>query len=151
MSSDADYESFLDKANQDTGGASAQQSSKKLYSTKSVDTKVPKVLESVEEYYTSDADEPFEPVSLKFEGKDVDADELKKLLGHDAEVSSVGAKEFDPKGQYKKVVDAVKEAGNGDMKVFRVEHGSTRAEYYVVSVDEESKRLVGLKALAVES
>lgn len=73
MSSDADYASFLDKANQDTGGVEQQNSSKKSYSTKSVDTAVPKALEQVEEYYTSDADEPFEPVALKFEGSSVSA------------------------------------------------------------------------------
>jgi hypothetical protein len=75
MSSDAAYASFLDKANQDTG-ATQQQSSgsaKKSYGTKSVDTAVPKALEQVEEYYVSDADEPFEPVALAFSGKDISA------------------------------------------------------------------------------
>jgi hypothetical protein len=74
MSSDADYASFLDKANQDTGSAQQQSSSgKKSYGTKSVDTAVPQALEKVEEYYVSDADEPFEPVSLKFDGSSVSA------------------------------------------------------------------------------
>jgi len=71
MSSDADYASFLDKANQDTGGATAAQT-KKSYGTESVNTKVPKALEGIEEYYVSDADEPFEPVALEFDGKDID-------------------------------------------------------------------------------
>lgn len=66
MASDEDYSNFLDKANQDTGGASTQSKSKKL-STKSVNTKVPKDLEGIEEYYISEADEPFEPVSLKWD------------------------------------------------------------------------------------
>lgn len=73
---------------------------------------------------------------------------MKKLLGHDSDVESVDEKQF---GQYKKVLDAVKSAGNGKVSVFRVEHGGTRAEYYVVSVDEKEGRVVGLKALAVES
>ncbi|KAF2808742.1 uncharacterized protein BDZ99DRAFT_477275 [Mytilinidion resinicola] len=151
MSSDADYASFLDKANQDTGANKPSTQSKKKVGTKSVDTAVPKALEEVEEYYVSDADEPFEPVSLKYKGKGVpSADELGKLLSHD-EVSSVSEKEFDPEGQYKSVLDAVKKAGSGEVGVFRVEHGSTRAEYYVVSVDTKEGRLVGLKALAVES
>lgn len=72
MSSDTAYTSFLDQANQDTG-ASATTSSKKSYGTKSVDTAVPAALQAVEEYYVSDADEPFEPVSLKFGGKNVGA------------------------------------------------------------------------------
>ncbi len=68
MSSDADYAAFLDKANQDTGSVGQQSTSKKSYGTKSVDTTVPKGLEKVDAYYTSDTDEPFEPVSLKFDG-----------------------------------------------------------------------------------
>ena len=73
MSSDADYTAFLDKANQDVAPAEQQDLSKKGYGTKSVNTSVPKVLESVEEYYVSDADEPFEPVALEFEGESVSA------------------------------------------------------------------------------
>ena len=53
--------------------------------------------------------------------------------------------------QYKKVVDAVKKAGDGEVKVFRVELEGTRAEYYVVSVGKERGKIVGLKALSVES
>lgn len=68
MSDDA-YAKFLEGAN-DTG-ATTQES--KSYKTKSVNTSVPKALESVEEYYTSDADEPFEPVSLAYEGRDISA------------------------------------------------------------------------------
>lgn len=48
-------------------------------------------------------------------------------------------------------MEAVKEAGNGTVKVFRVELEGTRAEYYVVAVDDKNGRIVGLKALAVES
>lgn len=73
MSSDADYAAFLDKANQDTAPVGQKDTSKKGYGTKSVDTAVPQALEQVQEYYTSDADEPFEPVSLKFSGKTLSA------------------------------------------------------------------------------
>lgn len=151
MSSDADYASFLDKANQDTGSTKVSAKSKSV-GTKSVNTEVPKALEEIEEYYVSDADEPFEPVSLKFDGDSVpSAGEFAELLSHDSDVSSIGEKEFDPQGQYKKIVDAVKKAGSKDVSIFRVEHGSTRAEYYVVSLDKKGGRVVGLKALAVES
>jgi hypothetical protein len=78
--SDADYEAFLNKANQSTGGDDATTQSKKSYGTKSVNTAVPKALESVQEYYTSDADEPFEPVALEFEGDEVEAGELLNIL-----------------------------------------------------------------------
>ena len=74
MSSDADYASFLNKANEPISAAESQNASqKKNRGTMAVNTSVPKVLEQVEEYYVSDADEPFEPVALKFEGKDVTA------------------------------------------------------------------------------
>lgn len=53
--------------------------------------------------------------------------------------------------QYKNVLDAVKKVGSGDVKIFRVELSSTRAEYFVIAVDEKEGRIVGLKALSVES
>lgn len=71
MSDDA-YSSFLDQANQDTGASKAStQSKSKGMSTKTVDTDVPAMLQKVEQYYTSEADEPFEPVSLKWGGKNM--------------------------------------------------------------------------------
>jgi hypothetical protein len=73
MSSDADYASFLDKANQDVSSAESQNASQKKRGTQAVNTSVPKVLEQVEEYYVSDADEPFEPVALKFDGSSISA------------------------------------------------------------------------------
>lgn len=63
--------------------------------------------------------------------------------------------ESTPKGfekQYSKVLDAVKgAAGDGGVKVFRVEIDGTRSEYWVVGVDAKKGRVVGLKALSVES
>ena len=76
-------------------------------------------------------------------------DDLKTLLGGNKDVEEVKTKGFE--SQYKKVIDAVKGAGNGEAKVFRVQIDGTRAEYYVVTVDEKEGRVVGLKALAVES
>ena len=186
MSSDADYAAFLDKANQDTGSAQAQESSKTGYGTKSVDTAVPRALQSVDEYYVSDADEPFEPVALQYSKAQISAgestlcccygrkgeggmdravgayvcvcvladmgvtDDLKTLLGGDKDVSEASLGPFEK--QYKSVVEAVGKAGsNGEVKVFRVELGGTRAEYYVVAVDADEGRVVGLKALCVES
>ena len=74
MSSDADYASFLEKANQPTSSASTQsasQSRTKGLSTKSVEVEnLPSTLkEGLEDlYYVSDADEPFELVGLKWDG-----------------------------------------------------------------------------------
>jgi len=70
MSSDEAYSSFLDQANQDTGASKVSAQSKSA-STKAVDTDVPATLQKVEQYYTSEADEPFEPVSLKWSGKNM--------------------------------------------------------------------------------
>lgn len=67
MASDEDYSNFLEKANQDTGASRAStQTKSKTVGTKSLDTDVPKQLEGIEEYYVSEADEPFEPVSLQW-------------------------------------------------------------------------------------
>lgn len=62
--------------------------------------------------------------------------------------------DFDSRGHYEKVVSAIKQAASGenpDIKVFRVKHGSTRAEYYVIALDVDKRQIVGLKAKAVES
>jgi hypothetical protein len=74
---------------------------------------------------------------------------MTKLVGKDA--TSINQKQFDPQGRYKKVVDAVKKAGSGVLGFFRVELDNTRVEYFVLSVDKEGKRLVGMKAIAIES
>ena len=180
MSSDEAYSSFLEQANQETGASNASAQSTSA-ATKAVDTDVPVSLQKVEQYYTSDADEPFEPVSLKWSGSNMPSegtymtpdlailcqitsrtmsprgadieilDEFKDLVDHKSEVSTLSTQEFDPKGQYKEVLQAVEEAGDGKARVFRVHHGSTRAEYYVVGLHRKGKKVVGLKAKAVES
>lgn len=183
MSSDDAYGSFLDQANQDTGASKPSSTPNSSFATtKAVDTDVPAPLQTVELYYTSEADEPFEPVSLKWSGKkmpskgrdfssrrtvaiiDISAvehehanatatpsDEFKDLVEHGSDVSIMSPTEFDPHGQYKAVLKAVERSGDGSSTIFRVDHGKTRAEYYVVGHDQERKRIVGLKAKAVES
>ncbi|KAL9640759.1 MAG: hypothetical protein Q9164_000074 [Protoblastenia rupestris] len=149
--SDEAYSSFLDQANQDTGASKtpAQSKSKKM-STKAVDTEVPAALQNVEVDYTSESDEPFEPVSLKWEGKNMPK-EFGDLIDHKGEVSTVEAREFDPQDQYRKVLQAVEMAGDGKARIFRVQHGKTRVVYYVVGLDAKGGKVVGLKAMAVES
>ena len=69
MSDDA-YSSFLDHANQDTGASkSSTQSTLKGVSTKAIDADIPAVIQSIKVDYTSETDEPFEPVSLSYGGK----------------------------------------------------------------------------------
>jgi len=78
------------------------------------------------------------------------AEQLKTLIGHGGSVEELSYDQWDPKGQYKKsVLEAVKNAGNGEAKVFKVELEGAREEYYVVSVTDG--KVVGLKALSVES
>jgi hypothetical protein len=65
--SDEDYEAFLNKANKDVSGSKSQSTS--ASKVQAVDTEIPASLKKVDKFYTSDADEPFEPVSLKYSGK----------------------------------------------------------------------------------
>ena len=80
--------------------------------------------------------------------------EFAKLVQHphpaEAEVGIMGIGEWDSQGQYKDVVDAVREAGKGsDVRVYRIEMEGARVEYWLVGL--EGGKLVGVKALAVES
>lgn len=68
MSSDEAYGAFLDQANQDTGTSKEDSITTTAMNTKSVDTEVPHQLQNIKQYYTSEVDEPFEPVSLKWNG-----------------------------------------------------------------------------------
>jgi hypothetical protein len=71
MSSDADYEAFLNKANQDVSsappGASAASSKPKRIQAGS-SKEVSPHLAGVDAYMTTDSDEPFEQFSLPFDG-----------------------------------------------------------------------------------
>ncbi len=71
MSSDADYETFLNKANEDSRANPTSTSAKPAsVGIKGVDTDIPKILE-VDEIYISESDEPFEPISLTYKKKDI--------------------------------------------------------------------------------
>ncbi|KAL8730277.1 MAG: hypothetical protein Q9166_004160 [cf. Caloplaca sp. 2 TL-2023] len=151
MASDDAYNSFLGQANQETG-ASKSSTSAQSATTKAVNTEIPVRLQGVEQYYTSEADEPFEPVSLQWDGNNMPSEnEFADLIGHDSEVSTMSTQEFDPRGQYKDVLQAVEEAGDGKSRIFRVGHGKTRFEYYVIGLEKGKRRVVGMKARAVES
>jgi hypothetical protein len=81
------------------------------------------------------------------------ADSFAKLIDQKSSaVTAISTKEFDLRGQYEDVIDAVKSAGStGKIHVFRLELSGARCEYWVISVDEKKKTVVGLKAGAVES
>jgi len=158
MASDEDYMSFLDKANLDPSAGTAKISSKKTeLKATDVGVKVPAVLtKAVEDkYYTSDADEPFMPVCLKTKGKTLpDEVTFAKLVAYpspnEAEVQIMDIGEWDPQGQYKELVDAVRDVSKGsDVRVYRIAREGSRAEYWLIGL--EGGKLVGVKALAVES
>lgn len=67
-------------------------------------------------------------------------------------ISKISLKDFDPRGDYKEVIDAVSEASNGaDVGVWKVDVSSTRLEYWVVAGDKKEGVVVGFRAKAVES
>lgn len=80
-------------------------------------------------------------------------------------ITTLSQSSFDPRSQYTAVFRAVRAAatqasGGGEKvvdesaieaKVYRVEVGPSRVEYWIVALDVEGGKLVGLKAKAVES
>ena len=155
MASDEDYANFLDKANADRNPPQKTQS-KPAVSQKTVNTEnIHPALQNVHQHvYISDADESFEPVSLKrAQGKSgsVEKGEIAQLASVSADkVEEIGRKEFDPRGQYDAVWKAVSDAANGGVNAFKVEKSGTRVEYWVVGADNVGN-VVGARALAVES
>lgn len=75
-----------------------------------------------------------------------------KLINHDGDVEVSDIKTWNSRGQYDDVVKAVQECGDGNhvIKVFRVDHGGSRCEYYVVILNKDGN-VVGVRAKAVES
>ncbi|KAL1891243.1 hypothetical protein Cpir12675_005033 [Ceratocystis pirilliformis] len=168
MSSDQSYLDFLNKANAPMDSASAgsqpQQASAGYNSGLLLVTPgedIPPALARVGDLvYTSDADEPFVPVVLKWDetgNKGLpDEDEFIALVHAPpaSPVSILDPSEWDGQGHYQTVLDAVREASEGaDVRVYRLETSSTRVECFIVSCEGEGKnaRLVGFKALAIES
>ncbi|KAI4593204.1 hypothetical protein KJ359_009932 [Pestalotiopsis sp. 9143b] len=166
MASDEDYMAFLNKANQDPSEGQAVKSAssaKQTYKTTDSGAQVPAVLKSAvkDAFYTSDADEPFEPVCLNWDegGKGLpDEEEFASLISHSdpssAQIEIQDPAEWDPQGQYSDLLDAVRQAGKGnDVRVYKIKKDGTRVEYWVVTTEGKGKdaKLVGVKALAIES
>ncbi|CAG8918239.1 unnamed protein product [Penicillium salamii] len=156
MASDDAYMSFLDKANADVSPKSQQGGiqTQTVHSTLSV----PKALQSIEIYYISETDEPFEPVALKWDeaakGTWPSPDQLSSLIAPDStlSISTLSPSSFDPRNQYTAALDAVREAADGsELKIYRVELTSTKIEYWVLGLHKAESRVVGLRAKAVES
>ena len=69
MSTDKEYASFLEKANQDTSSSKAATSATDEAQITTVDTEVPPVLKKVKIKYVSDATILCDHVALKWSGK----------------------------------------------------------------------------------
>lgn len=90
MSSDEAYGSFLEQANQpstskkaSTATQSSSSQKNSSLSTKAVDTDIPPALQNVKNaYYTSEADEPWETVSLKWEGGNMPSESPSATFPH---------------------------------------------------------------------
>jgi hypothetical protein len=100
---------------------------------------------------------------MKWDGSEANyrvcgTEEFAGLIEHwdqnNAEVEIMDPVDWDRDGQYQEVVDAVREAGEGnDVRVYRVVRDWVRGEYWVVTTEGKGKgaKLVGVKALAVET
>ena len=108
-----------------------------------------------DQFYVSDADEEFTPVSLACPSSNLpSADKFKQLVQHpdeQAEVELMGTKEWDPRGQYGDVLKGIEGVSKGEVKVYKVGLGGTRFEYWVLGMGKEGGRVVGVRAAAVES
>ncbi|EGR52225.1 uncharacterized protein TRIREDRAFT_1777 [Trichoderma reesei QM6a] len=170
MASDEDYMAFLNKANQDAdegrataaaaqrsqGGGAAQRTFKATDDGAEIPKSIAEALRDA--FYVSEADEPFSGVSLRWKGEGGLPDEVEfaKLIHHwdaeNAQIDIMDPVDWDSEGQYANLIDAVREATKGnDVRVYRVARDLTRAEYFVISRDDEGGRIVGVKALGVES
>lgn len=81
-------------------------------------------------------------------------DEFRNLIGAQTgqEIRQLEPDQWDTRGEYKDIVDAVATACSGSaVRVYRVEGSGSRVEYFIVGVDTSEKRVVGVKALSVES
>ncbi|KAK5997034.1 hypothetical protein PT974_02384 [Cladobotryum mycophilum] len=165
MASDEDYMAFLNKANQDTddarvAAATTQSFYPPQFKTTDAGSEVPKVIRDAigDAVYVSDADEPFHGVSLKWSGEGglPDEEEFVKLINHwdieNAEVDIMDPLDWDSQGQYNNIIEAVSEATQGnDVRVYKVTRDAARVEYWLISRDDNEGRIVGVKALAIES
>jgi len=177
MSSDADYMAFLDKVNAQRDGAQQAEysTSTSKIRTETVHTgvSVPHSLQSISANFISETDELFEPVVLKWNEAKMgiwpDAGQFTSLITRSKDhadhlarsVTTLSENSFDPRNQYASVLRAVREAvsasassGSGsaeEVKIYRVEIGASTVEYWVLALDTNDGRIVGVKAKAVET
>ncbi|KAI0013206.1 hypothetical protein F4779DRAFT_613735 [Xylariaceae sp. FL0662B] len=165
MASDEDYMAFLDKANRDPseGYAKPQSAGQQEFKAADEGAQIPAAIQEAtkDAFYISDADEPFVPVYLAWDenGRGLpDEEAFASLIQHPtpstAQIEIQDPADWDPQGQYRSILEAVRKAGKGnDVRVYRVSKGGVKVEYWVVTTEGKgaNAKLVGAKALAVES
>jgi hypothetical protein len=163
MSDDASYSAFLSKANEPpsttTTSTSQQKSRFDPTSTPTSGTPGPiATLLSSSPSYVSETDSPFHPFFASYSGNSLpSAGDFAKCAGNGVDAANVerlSVEEFDPRGEYKEVVEAVRAAGRegkGDVGVYRLEVSSTRIVYFVVTLEGKGGKIVGVKVESVES
>lgn len=86
--------------------------------------------------------------------------QLSSLIAPDNDLSNnittLSASSFDPRDQYPSVFKAVRAAASGkdedvEVKVYRVDVGSSWVDYFVLGLETEKGRVVGFRAKAVET
>ncbi|KAI9747218.1 MAG: hypothetical protein M4579_007503 [Chaenotheca gracillima] len=161
MSSDADYQSFLDKANQPGGGEGGITSKPASTETKTITTSkdVPEILKGMMRVvtYTSETEEPFESVSLEFDAqRRPDEEEFRTLIAapSSAKIEIWALEMWDPRNTYEAVTALLRRMTSDrfGVRVYRVELDQSRVQYYGLGVDmNDPDRLIGFRAKAVES
>jgi hypothetical protein len=86
------------------------------------------------------------------------ADQFSSLIASTppSNIETLSPSAVDPRGQYASVIKAVQTAAasaptNADVKIYRVEVGHNRVEYWIVALDAAAGTIVGLKAKAIET
>lgn len=163
MADDASYSAFLSRANQDPSSGqpggdnvpSTSQSRSKFDPSTTPSVAIPAPLRQIRSTFASDTDSDFEPVLFSYASDQLPGvGDFRNVLGargaQSSGIEELDVQSWDPTGAYRDVVEKVNEAGGGaGVKVFRVELGATRVEYYVLTVGES--KLLGVVAKAVES
>ena len=83
------------------------------------------------------------------------------------DITILSPKQFDPKGRYTSVIEKVKDTttstgtskdktdgeneNENEVKVYRVGISHSNVEYWVIGLDVSNKRIVGVRAKAVET
>lgn len=67
------------------------------------------------------------------------------------EIRQLEPDQWDIRGNYKDIVDAVATASGNAVRVYRVEGSGSRVEYFVVGLDTNERKVVGVKVLSIES